>query len=161
MADPLTVHSESFVVFRPIGYVVSEPDHGIYHAWQSIAAATGDFLFFLNADDQFFDDRVVEDVVTVFDQRPDLEIVYGNLIWMLQHPGSAEAAATITREFLASTTILHQTVFAKKHVLKPLVGFPKSTELLATTSGCWKSFCVIDVTISTTIETLLLCARRP
>ena len=49
-----------------IGYFVSEPDGGIYNAMnKGIEAAGGDILYFLNADDSFCDDQVVEDVVSV------------------------------------------------------------------------------------------------
>jgi glycosyltransferase involved in cell wall biosynthesis len=116
-----------------LGYVVSEPDRGIYHAMnKGLAAATGDILFFLNADDRFFDNRVVEDVVTLFEQKPDLEIVYGNLMWDVAGTWvQRKQPVTITREFLASTTILHQTVFARKQVFETTGGFSEEYKIVS------------------------------
>jgi len=108
-----------------IGYFVSEPDHGIYDAMnKGIRAASGDILYFLNADDQFCDDRVVEDVVTVFERDQSLEVIYGNLVW--DRPDGMEREtqpSTVTRASLAAATILHQTVFARKHVFEATNGF--------------------------------------
>jgi glycosyltransferase involved in cell wall biosynthesis len=64
-----------------IDYFVSEPDRGIYDAMnKGISAASGDILYFLNPDDRFCDDRVVQDVASVFESDPSLEVVYGNLV---------------------------------------------------------------------------------
>lgn len=46
-----------------IGTLISEPDKGIYDAMnKGIKAAKGEWLYFLNAGDLFYDDRVLEDV---------------------------------------------------------------------------------------------------
>jgi glycosyltransferase involved in cell wall biosynthesis len=106
-------------------YLLSEPDRGIYHAMnKGINAATGDILFFLNADDCFVDDDTLTDVACVFSQHPTLEIVYGNLIWQVQ--GSRvrrKQPSMVTREYLAERTILHQTVFARPAVFVSTQGF--------------------------------------
>ncbi|MDH5682011.1 MAG: glycosyltransferase, partial [Spirochaetota bacterium] len=60
-------------------YFVSEKDNGIYHAMnKGIEASSGDILFFLNSDDYFPDEKVVEDVVNKFVENPELDAVYGN-----------------------------------------------------------------------------------
>jgi glycosyltransferase involved in cell wall biosynthesis len=108
-----------------IGYFVSEPDHGIYDAMnKGIKAASGDILYFLNADDRFCDDRVVEDVVSVFERAPSVEVVYGNLVWDRRDGMERETQPSIvTRASLARGTILHQTVFARRHVFEATNGF--------------------------------------
>jgi len=116
-----------------IGYFVSEPDSGLYNAMnKGITAATGDILFFLNADDRFCDDNVIEDVVSVFNRNPDLDIVYGNLIWdwsgkMVRR----KQPSTITREFLARTTVLHQTIFVRRKVFGVTGGFSEHHKVVS------------------------------
>jgi len=108
-----------------IGYFISEPDRGIYNAMnKGIEAASGDILYFLNADDRLCDDSVIEDVVMVFARGPDLEVIYGDLVWdVAGRMERKKQPSTITRESLAAATILHQTVFARKHVFEATDGF--------------------------------------
>ena len=61
---------------------VSEQDSGIYDAMnKGIRLATGDVIGFLNADDVFYDDNVVEEIARAFERNsPDL--VYGDVIFV-------------------------------------------------------------------------------
>ncbi|HVV54745.1 MAG TPA: glycosyltransferase family 2 protein [Mucilaginibacter sp.] len=64
---------------KKIHFFVSEPDKGIYDAMnKGIAAATGDIIGTLNADDYLADDEVISDVAEAFAAR-DIDIVYGDL----------------------------------------------------------------------------------
>lgn len=64
-----------------IDYFISEPDNGIYDAMnKGINAASGEILYFLNADDVFYDKYVVENVVKVFQQNKNIELIYGTII---------------------------------------------------------------------------------
>ena len=108
-----------------IAYFVSEPDTGIYNAMnKGIAASNGDVLFFLNADDRFFDERVVEDVTMFFDKEPTLGLVYGNV--MLENSrqlSSWRQMPILDRKMLARKTICHQSIFARKETLFKFNGF--------------------------------------
>jgi len=63
--------------------VVSEADDGIYDAMnKGIALATGDVVGTLNADDVYAHDRVVSQVAAAFAADPDLDAVYGDLLYV-------------------------------------------------------------------------------
>ncbi len=125
-----------------IGYFISEPDSGLYNAMnKGIKAATGDVLFFLNADDRFCDEKVVEDVMSVFHDAPELEVVFGNLVWDLpDRLWRKKQPGTITRASLAAATILHQTVFARKHLFQATDGFSEDYRLVSDYEWMMKVF---------------------
>lgn len=67
-----------------VDILISEPDRGLYDAMnKGAAAATGEWLLYLNADDVFVDPQVVADVATFIETHPEAEVVYGNTeqIW--------------------------------------------------------------------------------
>ena len=50
-----------------IARLISEQDKGLYYAMnKGLAAATGELIAFLNADDRYADNRVLADVVSTF-----------------------------------------------------------------------------------------------
>lgn len=62
-----------------IDYISSEPDRGLYDAMnKGAAAATGDYVIMMNADDVFADDRVVADVAAFLGEHPDCDVVFGD-----------------------------------------------------------------------------------
>lgn len=62
-----------------ITHLISEPDSGIYHAMnKGIAKATGDWIYFANADDYLLDSDVVSAVMAFVTDHPDCDFVYGN-----------------------------------------------------------------------------------
>ncbi len=62
-----------------LAHVVSEPDEGLYYAMnKGIRMATGDVVGILNADDFYADERVLADVMRVF-QDPNVDACYGDL----------------------------------------------------------------------------------
>jgi glycosyltransferase involved in cell wall biosynthesis len=125
-----------------IGYFVSEPDRGIYNAMnKGIEAASGDVLFFLNADDQFCDEHVVEDIMSAFSADLDLEVIYGNLVWDVSgNLVRKTQPSTITRASLAAATILHQTVFARRHVFDATNGFSEEYKVVSDYDWMMKVF---------------------
>lgn len=63
-----------------IDRLISEPDKGAYDGMnKGIAAATGDIIGFLNADDVFADNQALQDLLAPF-SAPDVVAVYGNLV---------------------------------------------------------------------------------
>ncbi|CCE22431.1 glycosyltransferase family 2 protein [Methylotuvimicrobium alcaliphilum] len=50
-----------------VSKVISAKDRGIYHAFnRGVELATGDVVYFLNSDDCFYDDKVIEQVISEF-----------------------------------------------------------------------------------------------
>ena len=116
-----------------IGYFVSERDNGLYHAMnKGIRAATGDVLFFLNADDWFVDSNVVTDVVAAFHEDADLEIVYGDVLQNFEGGQRRWVQSDqFSRRSLARRTICHQAVFARRKLLEGDNGFNEEFQVVS------------------------------
>lgn len=66
-----------------IDKLVSEPDHGIYDAMnKGLALATGEVIGILNSDDLYADEHVLESVMQLFLNDSELDIVYGDLVYV-------------------------------------------------------------------------------
>lgn len=62
-----------------ITQVISEPDDGLYQAMnKGLALATGDWLYFANADDYLLHPQVVEAAMAFVRSHPGCDFVYGN-----------------------------------------------------------------------------------
>lgn len=66
-----------------LGYFVSEKDNGLYDAMnKGIRAASGDIIGILNSDDLYQDTEVIANVVEQFNDDPELDILYGDLVYV-------------------------------------------------------------------------------
>jgi glycosyltransferase involved in cell wall biosynthesis len=62
-----------------IDYWISEPDRGVYDAFnKGIGLAKGDWLYFMGAGDFFVDEMVLE---RLFTPAPKALLIYGDVIW--------------------------------------------------------------------------------
>jgi glycosyltransferase involved in cell wall biosynthesis len=62
-----------------IARLISEPDHGIYDAMnKGLRLAKGEIIGFLNADDIYMDERVLERVTGIM-ARNDLDVLFGDV----------------------------------------------------------------------------------
>ena len=65
--------------FSHVSKIISEPDKGVYDAFnKGLKLATGDIIGFLNADDVFYYDNSVQEIAKAFSENKT-DIVYGNL----------------------------------------------------------------------------------
>jgi len=68
--------------FPHISSCTSESDTGIYNAMnKGLKIATGDIVGFLNSDDWFFNDKIIEEYVEAFSSN-DIDAVYGDLCFV-------------------------------------------------------------------------------
>jgi glycosyltransferase involved in cell wall biosynthesis len=114
-----------------ISTIVSEKDGGIFDAMnKGIGLATGDVVYFLNADDAFADPRVLADVGRAFMEDPSRTFVYGNVILedepggRLRFPASAFKKRSVS-EFLHNS-FCHQAVFVRRSLFSHLGTFDKA-----------------------------------
>ena len=65
-----------------ISYWTSEPDHGIYNAWnKGLDSAKGQWICFLGADDYFWDEHVLEKMsIALHDTPPSVRLVYAQIM---------------------------------------------------------------------------------
>jgi glycosyltransferase involved in cell wall biosynthesis len=65
-----------------IGYWVSEPDRGVYHAWnKALIKARGEWICFLGADDYFWNENVLARLTPLLCQTPlNVDLVYGQVM---------------------------------------------------------------------------------
>ncbi len=67
---------------QQISYWISEPDHGVYSAWnKGLAKAKGEWICFLGADDYFWNSQVLECVQVALERVPsDVRLAYGQVM---------------------------------------------------------------------------------
>lgn len=98
-----------------VSYWVSEPDRGIYHAWnKALSVVRGDWVYFLGADDYFVDEHALMRVVPHLLNRPNkTRVVYGR-VDLVRTDGSVIGtfgAPWNRRKFFELMTLPHQGVF--------------------------------------------------
>lgn len=66
-----------------VSKIISETDKGIYDAMnKGIKLASGDVIGCLNSDDHYHNSQVVEKIAEVFKNYPEIDCIYGNLIFV-------------------------------------------------------------------------------
>jgi glycosyltransferase involved in cell wall biosynthesis len=106
--------------FSHVAQVVSERDKGVYDAMnKGIKLATGDVIGFLNSDDIFADNRVVERIANVFELKT-VDSVYSDLDFFEGDPTNVVrswvSGLAKRRRFLFGWMPPHPTFYAKRTV---------------------------------------------
>ncbi|HBG50086.1 MAG TPA: glycosyl transferase [Cyanobacteria bacterium UBA9971] len=107
-----------------ISQVVSEPDDGLYDAMnKGINLATGDYLFFLNSDDQFLHNDVLKlvagchcDATSRNNSNIDAELLYGDIAVLNKKTGklSIQKHNKLNKIYLLKNTPCQPGTFYKK-----------------------------------------------
>jgi len=104
--------------------VVSEPDDGIYDAFnKGIVASSGEILYFLNSDDTLADSDVIEHFVRRFQEWPEVWAIYGNV---RVREGARElilGRSLTVDDFRRGEYPQHPAMFVRRHVFEKLGPF--------------------------------------
>jgi glycosyltransferase involved in cell wall biosynthesis len=99
---------------------ISEPDNGIYDAMnKGIAAAKGEYLYFLGSDDTLFNEQVLHQVADSINLQP-ADLIYGNV---LMSTSGQRYDGAFTYEKLLTKNISHQAIFYKRTIFQQLGGY--------------------------------------
>ncbi|MBP1465737.1 glycosyltransferase [Candidatus Chloroploca sp. M-50] len=101
--------------------VYVKPDRGIYDAMnQALAYCQGEYVYFLNAGDTFYDDGVLGRVAAHIDMNA--AVVYGDV---MQHPYSLSTnyPTRLSRYYLFRKNLCHQAWMVRRDVYRRLGGF--------------------------------------
>lgn len=118
-----------------IDIVVSEEDHGLYHAMnKGISLGTGDYIYFLNADDYLVNEVVIQAVTDFLIKHSDFDVVYGNLQVRYPHREPClhrpPAPEHILDELICGA-LPHQATFARRSILQDMGGFNEEYKIAA------------------------------
>jgi glycosyltransferase involved in cell wall biosynthesis len=107
---------------RYVSKIISDKDKSIYDAMNiALRYASGDYIFFLNADDQFFSSNTVGSVVSAL-QETKADIIYGDLIFVKNQRFVAYNSNNqpLSRLKVVIFPIIHQAVFKKRELFNIL-----------------------------------------
>jgi glycosyltransferase involved in cell wall biosynthesis len=110
-----------------IAHWESEPDRGIYHAWnKALKVVRGDWVYFLGADDYFIDEQVLARVAPYLSGgATNARVVYG-LVHLVKADGSIIGTfgeSWNRRGFFQLMTLPHQGVFHHRSLFSVHGGF--------------------------------------
>ena len=103
--------------------LISEPDNGLYDAMnKGLKAATGDYVWFLNAGDIFKNENVVAEVAHIAEKNMIPDIIYGETD-LIDDKGSVfakrrlKAPENLTwKSFRMGMLVCHQAFIVKRHI---------------------------------------------
>jgi len=111
---------------------ISEPDRGVYDAMnKGIVHSTGDILYFLNAGDYVYNNKIIENVVDRF-ADDSIVAVYGN-VDVLNNYGKKKAirGCKVTHNNLLYRRVCHQAFFVRRFLFDEIGFFSHSFKLSA------------------------------
>ena len=115
--------------FTPkVARLISEPDRGLYDAMnKGLAAATGDIIGYLNSDDVYAGDDVLQKVALAFADG-SIDACYGDLVYVRQDDMSRVVRYWRSRPYSPGLVErgwmpAHPTFFVKRSILQKLGGF--------------------------------------
>jgi len=124
-------HDETLNIVNQFDHIKikqSNKDKGLYDAMNiGVSLATGDIIGFLNSDDFFYDEHVVQDIIDAF-KKNKCDSLYGDLYYVNQNDTSKitrtwKAEEYSKDKFLYGWMPPHPTFYVKRTLFKQLGGF--------------------------------------
>lgn len=115
-----------------INYWISEPDRGIYNAWnKGLSQAKGEWICFLGADDFFWNDQVLERMsVALQNVPPDVRLAYAQIMLLSADGESLFSAGEpwekIRGRFRQGSCLSHQGVMHRRSLFEQNGKFDES-----------------------------------
>ena len=117
---------------QKISYWISEPDRGIYHAWNKALRRTkGEWICFLGADDYFWDEHVLTRMAGQLKKlTPGIRVIYGQIM-LLNSRGErlytiGEPWERVKQRFQKSMCIPHPGMMHRRSLFKQHGEFDES-----------------------------------
>lgn len=118
-----------------ISVVISEKDEGIYDAFnKGVKNSSGKYIYFLNSDDYFIDEYVLEDISKEIDAcEENLDFIYGNVEVYSSNGEFVYRAGkpTTIKDFQMGQTYPHQGFIAGRHLFEKYNYFDLNYSLVA------------------------------
>ncbi len=118
-----------------ISRILSEKDEGIYDAMnKGINISSGDYIYFLNADDYLINDFVIQEVTQFLSDNPAFDVVYGNIQVRHLHQKPSLHQPPLPDKILHElicNALPHQATFARRSILKKMGGFNSKFKIAA------------------------------
>ncbi|WP_052185126.1 glycosyltransferase family 2 protein [Methylotenera versatilis] len=120
---------------QSISYWISEPDTGIYNAWnKGLVKAEGEWIYFLGADDYFIDMNILDHVNHYLNEIPQKhKVVYGQVKYISTSGNylytRGEPWEVVGRRYKQLMTIPHQGVFQHKSLFVEHGNFDESFKI--------------------------------
>ena len=113
---------------------ISETDKGIYEAFnKGVLLSDGNIIFFLNSDDVFYDNEVIEKIVDEFEENCDLNFVLCSVLVLrpqTQFVVRRQVSRYMTKMFMrAGIMPPHPGVFCRREVFQTVGTFSKKYKI--------------------------------
>lgn len=142
-----------------ISHFVSEPDEGIYDAMnKGIDYVTGDFVLFLNANDVFYDNEVLQKVAEALDKNPEAEFLFGDADYVSEDKKTSKIQTyeKITNDFaLLANNICHQSIFYKKSLFDRFGKYSNNYKIYA--DWAFNLKCLVENKVSAVYLPTVIC----